>query len=55
MTIMAGNFVQYEEALRALYAGNSESFNHLIEGWAPDVKQQIKKLSVHAFIEDTFE
>ncbi|MNC47592.1 hypothetical protein D3C75_966580 [compost metagenome] len=51
MTAMAGDFPQYEEALRALYAGNSDHFYHFIEEWAPDIRNHIKKLAVHAFPE----
>lgn len=51
MTAMAGNFHQYEEALRALYAGDSERFYHLISDWAPDIRDHITKLAANAFPE----
>lgn len=51
MTAMAGDFLHYEEALRALYAGDGDRFNRFIEDWAPDIRNHIKKLSAHAFPE----
>lgn len=52
MTAMAGDFNQYEEALRALYAGDSDRFYHLIEEWAPDIRDHVKKLTANAFPEE---
>lgn len=49
MTAMAGDFNQYEEALRALYAGDSERFYRLIGDWAPDIRNYIKRLASRAF------
>ena len=49
MTAMAGNLPHYEDALRALYAGDSERFYHLIGDWAPDIRDHIKKLAGKAF------
>ncbi|ASA20261.1 DUF2239 family protein [Paenibacillus donghaensis] len=51
MTAMAGNFHQYEEALRALYAGDLDRFYHFIDDWAPDIRNHVKKLSANAFPE----
>lgn len=51
MTAMAGNFHQYEEALRALYAGDLDHFYHFIDDWAPDIRNHIKKLASNAFPE----
>lgn len=51
MTAMAGNFHQYEEALRALYADDSDRFYHFIDDWAPDIRSHIKKLAVKVFPE----
>lgn len=51
MTAMAGNFHQYEEALRALYAGDSDRFYHFIDDWAPDIRNHIKRLAANAFPE----
>ena len=49
MTAMSGNFHQYEEALRALYAGDSNLFYHFIDDWAPDIRNHIKRLAADAF------
>lgn len=51
MTAMAGNFPQYEEALRALYAGDLDHFYHFIDDWAPDIRNYIKRLAANAFPE----
>jgi hypothetical protein len=51
MTAMAGNFHQYEEALRALYADDSDRFYHFIDNWAPDIRNHIKKLAADTFPE----
>ncbi|WCF10946.1 DUF2239 family protein [Paenibacillus thiaminolyticus] len=51
MTAMAGNFHQYEEALRALYAGDLDRFYHFIDDWAPDIRNHIKRLAANAFPE----
>ncbi|WP_337033863.1 DUF2239 family protein [Paenibacillus illinoisensis] len=51
MTAMAGNFHQYEEALRALYADDFDRFYHFIDDWAPDIRNHIKKLASNAFPE----
>lgn len=51
MTAMAGNFHQYEEALRALYAGDLDRFNHFIDDWTPDIRNHIKRLAANAFPE----
>ncbi|MCP1184488.1 DUF2239 family protein [Paenibacillus sp. 1781tsa1] len=49
MTAMAGDFPQYEEALRALYAGNEDLFYGLIDHWKPDIRDYIKTLAKGAF------
>lgn len=51
MTAMAGNFPHYEEALRFLYAGDSDRFHHSIQEWAPDIRNHINKMAVDAFPE----
>ncbi|WP_247897654.1 DUF2239 family protein [Paenibacillus pabuli] len=50
MTAMAGDFPQYEEALRALYAGNEDLFYGLIDDWTPGIRDYIKTLAKGAFI-----
>lgn len=52
MTAMAGNFHQYEEALRALYAGDLDRFYHYIDDWSPDIRDHIKKIAANAFPEE---
>ncbi|WP_042169075.1 DUF2239 family protein [Paenibacillus gorillae] len=49
MTAMAGDFHQYEEALRALYAADMDRFYHFIDDWAPDIRNHVKRLAAHAF------
>jgi hypothetical protein len=49
MTAMAGNRDHYEEALRALYAGDARLFYDLIASWAPDIRDHIKKLAERVF------
>ena len=49
MTVMAGNHAHYEEALRALYAGDSSLFDQLIEGWPADIREHTKQLAARAF------
>ena len=41
MTIMAGNFINYEEALRALYANDLEKLEALIANWPKDMQEYI--------------
>ncbi|MGE6575079.1 DUF2239 family protein [Paenibacillus xylanexedens] len=52
MTAMAGDSPQYEEALRALYAGNKDHFYGLIDDWTPDIRDYIKTLAKGAFIQE---
>ncbi|MGO4728948.1 DUF2239 family protein [Paenibacillus sp. 2KB_22] len=51
MTAMAGDFPQYEEALRALYAGNEDLFYVLIDHWKPDIRDYVKDLAKGAFMQ----
>ncbi|WP_238655002.1 DUF2239 family protein [Paenibacillus piscarius] len=52
MTAMAGDFSHYEEALRALYAGNAERLDQYTQDWAPDIRNYVKRLAAGAFPED---
>nr|WP_154959179.1 DUF2239 family protein [Paenibacillus xylanexedens] len=52
MTAMAGDFPQYEEALRALYAPNENRFYESIDDWTPDIRDYIKSLSSNAFTQE---
>lgn len=45
MTVMAGDLPQYEEALRALYAGDSKKFEKLISPWPKDIQEHTNKLA----------
>jgi hypothetical protein len=45
MSAMAGNEPGFEEALRALFAGNERRFNDLVDLWPIDVRDHAKKLA----------
>ncbi len=49
MSAMAGDEPGFEEASRALFAGNLERFNELVEGWPPDVRNHARRLATGAF------
>jgi uncharacterized protein len=49
MSSMAGNLPGFEEATRALFAGNSERFDYLIHSWPADIRDYARKLSATAF------
>ena len=49
MSALAGNFPGFEEALRALFAGDSERFNSLVDPWAVDIRDHTRKLAKDAF------
>ena len=48
MSVIAGHQPHFEEATRALFAGNRQRFEQEIEGWPADVLNHVKKLSVAA-------
>jgi hypothetical protein len=48
MSAMAGNEPGFEEALRALFAGNRERFDERVELWPIDVRDHAKKLAAAA-------
>lgn len=48
MTAMAGDFSHYEEALRALYAGDAERLDQYTQSWAPDIRNHVKRLAADA-------
>jgi hypothetical protein len=52
MTAVAGNQPGYEEAIRALFAGNGAHYHALIAGWPTDVRAYARQLSLDAFEED---
>jgi len=49
ISAMAGNEPGFEEATRALFAGNRERFAELVERWPVDVGSHAKKLAAVAF------
>ncbi len=49
MSAMAGNLSGYEEASRALYAGDESRFRDLIRDWPADVREHAVELSRASF------
>jgi uncharacterized protein len=45
MSAMAGNLPGFEEASRALFAGNRERFDSLVDAWPADVGDHARKLA----------
>ncbi|HEY1902354.1 MAG TPA: DUF2239 family protein [Terracidiphilus sp.] len=50
LSAMAGNEPGFEEASRALFAGNKERFAEIVELWPMDVGNHAKKLAARAFL-----
>ncbi len=50
MMAMLGNQPGYEEASRALYAGNAQRFTELTEPWPTDLRNHARKLAAGAFL-----
>jgi hypothetical protein len=48
-TALVGNAPGYEEAIRALYAGQRDEFAAHIEAWPADVRSELEKMTVDAF------
>ena len=48
-TALVGNAPGYEEAIRALYAGQGEEFAAHIEGWPADVRPVLEEMTAEAF------
>ena len=48
-TALVGNAPGYEEAIRALYAGQPDDFAAHIEAWPADVRTQLEKMTEQAF------
>ena len=46
---MAGNETGFEEAIRALYAGDAERFEQTIATWPADVRDHARELAASAF------
>jgi hypothetical protein len=49
MSVMAGNKPHYEDAIRALFAGDPARFEELIAGWPTDVHDHVSQLAERAF------
>jgi hypothetical protein len=49
MSAMAGNQPHYEDAIRALFAGDSVDFEKLIAEWPADVRDHASALAARAF------
>ena len=52
MSVMAGNRPHYEDAIRALFAGDRRRFGKLIAGWPADVRDHASRLAERAFHRD---
>ena len=48
-TALVGNAPGYEEAIRALYAGQRDEFAAHIEAWPADVRAELEKMTEAAF------
>jgi uncharacterized protein len=48
-TVLVGNAPGYEEAIRALYAGQREEFAAHIEAWPTDVRRVLEEMTESAF------
>jgi hypothetical protein len=51
LSAMAGNFPGFEEATRALFAGDRSRFDALVESWPADVRDHAKRLAAVAIPE----
>jgi hypothetical protein len=49
MTAMAGNLPGFEEALRALFAGDPGRFDRETEDWPCDVREHARRLAADTF------
>jgi uncharacterized protein len=48
-TAIVGNAPGYEEAMRALYAGQAQDFAAHIEAWPDDVRRALEEMTAEAF------
>ena len=48
ISVMAGNRAGFEEATRALFAGDAPAFDRLVDGWPKDIRDHARKLAAHA-------
>jgi uncharacterized protein len=49
MSVMAGNRADFEEASRALFAGDAVKFHRLADAWPKDIRDLAVKLAADAF------
>jgi hypothetical protein len=49
LSAMAGNETGFEEAIRALFAGNQERFGECVQAWPKDVRNHANKLAAVVF------
>ena len=49
ITAMVGDAPGYEEAIRALYAGQRDEFIAHIEAWPPDIRAKLEDMTIPAF------
>lgn len=49
LSAMAGNLPGFEEATRALFAGDGERFDALLGSWPPDIRDHAQKMAATAF------
>lgn len=52
MAALAGDAPGYEEALRALYAGNAAAFETHLQPWPQDIREHARKLAQAAFVSE---
>lgn len=52
LTVIAGDFPGYEEAIRALYGGNEDRFRDITAAWPADVRDYARNLARDAFWEE---
>ena len=45
MSVMAGDAPGFEEAARALFAGDAERFDQRVEGWPADLRDHARTLA----------
>ena len=48
MSAMAGNRVRFEDAARALFAGDAATFNRLVQAWPQDIRDHATRLAAVA-------
>jgi len=49
MWSMAGNFAGFEEASRALFAGDLPRFEELVDNWPEDIRDHLRRLAQASF------